>query len=148
MTIVNNLTPIDIYQATWSCKKLDEIPHNLSFFFFLNEPPTPEISPLPLHAAFPIFKPHRRNVTALLGAEQVARAADFQVAHGDFEAAAQRGVLFDGADPFAGVGQQTRVARQQQVRVSLVLVTSHPPAELIKVAQAEPVCPINDNRVG
>ena len=29
-----------------------------------------------------------------------------------------------------------------------MLVTSHPPAELIKVAQAEPVGPINDNRVG
>src|SRR2546423_13364502 len=26
-----------------------------SFFFFLNDPPTPEISPLPLHDALPIW---------------------------------------------------------------------------------------------
>src|SRR5256885_13066871 len=29
-----------------------------SAFFFLNDPATPEISPLPLHDALPIFRPH------------------------------------------------------------------------------------------
>src|SRR5256885_16320785 len=29
--------------------------HHLFFFFFLNDPPTPEIYPLPLHAALPIL---------------------------------------------------------------------------------------------
>src|SRR5204862_3794690 len=43
----------------------------------------------------------RRDVPALLRAEQIAGAANFQVAHRDFEAAAQRGVLLDGADALA-----------------------------------------------
>src|SRR2546425_11779110 len=34
---------------------------SLSFFFFLNIPPPPEISPLPLHAPFPIFPPPPRK---------------------------------------------------------------------------------------
>ena len=86
-------------------------------------------------------------MAALFRAEQVARAANFQVAHGDFEAAAERGVLLHGADAFAHVGQQPRVARQQQIRVGLVLVAAHAPAQLIKIAQAEPVRAIDDDGV-
>src|SRR5439155_14974677 len=93
------------------------------------------------------FEADRRDVPALLGAEQIARAANFQVAHGDFEPAAQRRVLFDGADPFAGGSQQACMAWQEQISVSLMLVTSHPSAQLVKVAQAEPVRAINDDRV-
>jgi len=86
-------------------------------------------------------------MAALFRAEQVARAADFEVAHGDFEAAAERGVLPDGADPLAHIGQQAGVARQQQVSVSLVLVTPHPPAQLVQIAQAKAVRAVNDNGV-
>ena len=81
------------------------------------------------------------------GAEQIARAANFEVAHGDFEAAAERGVLFDGADAFAGVGEQAGVARQQQISVGLVFVAAHAAAQLIKIAQAETIGAIDDDRV-
>ncbi len=43
------------------------------------------------------------DVAGLFGAEEVAGAADFEVAHGDFEAGAEGGVLLDGVDAFAGV---------------------------------------------
>src|SRR5258705_13772202 len=43
------------------------------------------------------------DMTALFGAEQIARPADFQVAHRDFEAAAEGRVLLDGAEPLANV---------------------------------------------
>ena len=87
-------------------------------------------------------------MTALLGAQQIARAADFQVAHGDFEAAAERRVLLDCADALASVGQKTRVPRQQQIGVGLMLVTPHPTAQLIEIAQAEPIGAIDDDGVG
>ena len=51
------------------------------------------------------FETHCGDVAALFRAEQVARAANFQIAHGNFEAAAEGRVLLDGADPLAGVGQ-------------------------------------------
>ena len=90
---------------------------------------------------------NRHDMAALFRAEQVARAANFQVAHGDFEAAAQHGVLLDGADPFPGVGEQTGVARQQQVGIRLMLVTANASAQLIKVAQTETVGAIDDQGV-
>ena len=39
------------------------------------------------------------------------------------------------------------MARQQQVGVSLVLVTPDPSAQLVKIAQAEAVRAVNDDRV-
>src|ERR1035441_7694505 len=86
-------------------------------------------------------------MAALLGAEQVARAPNFQVAHGDLEAAAERRVLLDGAQALADVGEETPVPRQQQIRVGLVLVTANPAAQLIEVAQAKPVGAVDDDRV-
>lgn len=52
------------------------------------------------------------DMAALLGAEQVAGAADFKVAHGYFEAAAQLGVLLDGRRAFAGVGGAEGIRRE------------------------------------
>ena len=43
-------------------------------------------------------------------AEKLARAANLQVAHGNFEAAAERRVLPDGAHALANVGEKARVA--------------------------------------
>jgi hypothetical protein len=44
------------------------------------------------------------DMAALLGAEEIAGAADFKVAEGDLKAGSEGGILFDGADAFAGVG--------------------------------------------
>jgi len=53
-------------------------------------------------------------VAALFRAEQVARAADFEVAHGDFESAAERGVLPDGVMRLPHIGEQADMARGKQ----------------------------------
>src|SRR5260221_13815172 len=89
----------------------------------------------------------RRNVAALLRPENVSRAANFEVTHGDFESAAESRVLLDGADPFAGVAQQTSVARDKQIGIGLMLVASHPAPQLVKIAQAKPVGAIDDDRI-
>src|SRR5256885_11273398 len=47
-----------------------DLTHKQSFFFFLNDPPTPEISPLPLHAALPISGLRRHCLEQRLPAEQ------------------------------------------------------------------------------
>ena len=65
------------------------------------------------------------DVAALFGAEQIARATNFQIAHRDFEAAAEAGILFNGANAFARLGEQRGVARQQNICVRLMLVTAH-----------------------
>src|SRR5947207_3237945 len=87
-------------------------------------------------------------MAALFGAEEVAGAADFQIAHGDFETAAQGGVLLDGTEAFANVGEQCRMAREQEVGISLVLVPADATAKLIEVAQAEAVGAIDDDSIG
>ena len=93
------------------------------------------------------FKSDGGDVAALFRAEQISRAANFQIAHGDLETAAERGVLLHGADAFAHVGEQARVARQQQIRVGLMLVTPDAPAQLVKVAQTKTVGAVNDDGV-
>ena len=93
------------------------------------------------------FKPDGGDVAALLRAEQIARAANFQIAHRDFESAAERGVLLHRADALAHVREQARVARQQQIRVSLMLVAPDAPAQLVKLAQAKTVGAVNDDGV-
>ena len=49
--------------------------------------------------------------------------------------------------PFADVGQQPRVARQQQISVGLVFVATHAAAQLIEIAQAKTIGAIDDDRV-
>jgi hypothetical protein len=55
--------------------------------------------------------------------------------------------LLDGGDALAGVGEQPRVAREQQVGVGLVLEAADAAAELVQFAQAEAVGAIDDDRV-
>src|SRR3977135_658976 len=89
----------------------------------------------------------RSDVSALLRAEQIARAANLQVPHRDFEAAAEGGVLFDGADALAGIGQQTGMARARPGGISQRLVAANPAWQLIEVAQPKPVGSINNDRI-
>ena len=94
------------------------------------------------------FEPDRSDVPALFGPKQITGPADLQIAHGDFESAAETGVLLDGTNAFACVGQQRRMARQQHIGVCLMFVTTHAPAQLIQITEAEPVGAVDDNGVG
>ena len=93
------------------------------------------------------FKSYGGDVAALLRAEQISRAANFQVTHGNLESAAERRVLLHRADAFAHIGQELGVARQQQIRVGLMFVTPDASAQLIQIAQAKPVGAVNDDGV-
>src|SRR5205807_3742070 len=94
------------------------------------------------------FEADGGDVAALLRAEQVSRAPDFKIAHGDFESAAEGGVLFYGGEAFANVRQQTGMAWEQKVGVSLVLVPADAAAQLVEIAEAETVGAIDNNCVG
>src|SRR2546430_8306348 len=43
------------FSISTASSELNPLPQNYSFFFFLNDTPPTEISPLPLHAPLPIF---------------------------------------------------------------------------------------------
>ncbi len=94
------------------------------------------------------FKADGGDVPALLGAEQVAGAADFQVAHGDFEAAAECCELLDGGHAAAGISRDQGFARQQKVGVGAVAAAPHAAAQLVQICQPEAVCAVNDDGVG
>ena len=73
------------------------------------------------------------NVAALFGAEEVARAAEFEVAHGDAETRAELVVLAHRGEALAGDVEKLGVTMQQQVRVGLMFETSDAAAELVKL---------------
>jgi hypothetical protein len=84
---------------------------------------------------------------ALFRAEQVARATDVQVLHGDVDAAAQVAELLDGLQAFAAeVGQQVR-AGCEQVAVGLLVAAAHATAQLVQIAEAEVLRLVHDDRV-
>ena len=74
---------------------------------------------------------------ALLGAQQVARAANVEVLHGDVEPRTQVGKLLDGPQTPPRVGRQQFVGRRKQVAVALLVRTPHAAAQLVQVAQTE-----------
>ena len=89
-----------------------------------------------------------RDVAGLLGAEDVARPADLQVAHGDPEARAEVRVFLDGLEPLGGDGRDRPCVRQEQVGVGPVLVPPDAAAKLVQLGQAEAVGVVDEDRVG
>ena len=77
------------------------------------------------------LKAHADDVPALLGAEQIARAAEFEVAHRDAETGAELVVLPDRTESLARDIEELRVPVQKQVGVGLMLETPDASAELI-----------------
>ena len=82
----------------------------------------------------------------LPGAEDVTRAAYFQVAHRNLETRAQVGVLRQGFQPcprFFGLS-----AWVEEVGIGLLGTPPDAPAQLVQLRHAEPIRPINDQCVG
>src|ERR1017187_1832021 len=88
------------------------------------------------------------DVAALFRAEDVARAANLQVAHGDFKPAAEGRILLDRADSFARALDEVHVAWQENVGVGLMFVAADAPAELVQIAQPKAVGAVDDDGVG
>ena len=90
----------------------------------------------------------RRDVTRLLGAEQVAGAADLEVAHRDLEAGAELGVVGERRQARARLRRQLARVGVEEVGVGGDVRAADPPADLVELAQPEGVGALDDQRVG
>ena len=82
------------------------------------------------------------------GAEQIAGAADLQIAHRQPEPGAQLRHLLDHAQPPLRRLVETSVGRDEQVRVRLLPLAPHAPAQLVELGEAETIGPVDDDGVG
>ena len=89
----------------------------------------------------------RGDVTRLLGAEQVARAADLEVAHRDLETRTEIGELADRLQPFVRLLGERAVGRVQQVRVRALTAASDAAAQLVELREPEHVGAVDHQRV-
>ena len=87
------------------------------------------------------------DVAALLGAEEVAGAADLEVAQGDLEAGAQLRRLEDGLQALLRDLAQRAVLVVEQVGVGAGGAAADAAAELVELRQAELVGVVDDDRV-
>ena len=82
-----------------------------------------------------------------VGAEQVAGAADLEVAHRDPEPGAELGELADRLQPLVGLLGEGLVLRVQQVRVGPLAAATDPAPQLVQLGEPEPVGAVDDQRV-
>ena len=92
------------------------------------------------------IEPPRARVARLLGPEQVARAAEFQVAQRDPVTRPQVRVLLQHAQPVLRLA--VHLVGHQQVARRAAVPAAHAPAQLVQLRQAELVRPVDDDRVG
>jgi len=90
---------------------------------------------------------HSGDMAALPGAQQIARAANLQIAHGDRHPRAQVGLLADRVEAGARVGRQAAPARMEEIGVGLLGAAPDTPAQLVELSQAEPVRAVDDQRI-
>ena len=83
----------------------------------------------------------------LLGAEQVAGAADLEVAHRDREAGAELGVVGERREPGARLRRQLARVRIEEVGVRGLVRAADPSADLVELREAERVRTLDDQRV-
>src|SRR6266478_1438360 len=93
------------------------------------------------------FEAHRFDVAALLSAEKISRAPQFEIKSSDLEAGAKVGEFFQSCQTPAGDRRQLDFRRQKQVCVGAPVRAANASAKLIKLRQAKPVGPIDDDRV-
>ena len=87
-------------------------------------------------------------MAGLFRAQQIARAPDLQVPHGDFEAGAKFREIPHGGQPLFGDFRQILVRTVGKVGVSVAGGPAHPAPELVKLAQTEPVRVFDNQGVG
>ena len=87
------------------------------------------------------------HVAVLLLAQQVAGAADLQVAHGDVVARAQGLELLQRRQAAARLGGQPLARRGHQVGEGPVVAAADPPAQLVELGQSEAVGAVDDDGV-
>ena len=90
---------------------------------------------------------HGFDVAALLAAQQIARAAQFQVERGNLESRAQVAELFQRRQPAPRQVGQLAIGRNQQIRIGAAIGAAHASAQLIQLRQAVAVGAIDDDGV-
>ena len=81
-------------------------------------------------------KPTDFDVAVLLAAQQIARAAQFQIERGDLEAGAQVAEFLQRRQAFARDLAQFRVRRDQQIGIGAAVRPAHAAAQLVQLARA------------
>src|SRR5262245_27737354 len=89
----------------------------------------------------------RRDVSGLLRAEQVAGAADLQVAHRDREARAELGVVCERREPRSRFRSELARLGIEQVGVRRHVATADAPADLVELGEPELVGALDDQGV-
>ncbi len=89
-----------------------------------------------------------RDMSALLGAKDVARSANFQIAHRDLEPRPQMAVFLDRLQPLGRHRRHRPVRRQQQITIRPILIPPHSSAKLMQLAEPKPIRLVDENRVG
>ena len=86
-------------------------------------------------------------MAVLAVAQQTARTADLEIAHGDAEAGAEGRELPDGGKPLLGDVGQGLVPPEGEVGVGLAAGAAHPAPDLVQLGKAHPVGILNDEGV-
>ena len=86
-------------------------------------------------------------MAGLVLAQQIAGAADLQVAHGDLEARTQLGVLADGLQAFVRLFGQHPFGREEEIGVGPLSRTPDAAPQLVQLAQAHEIGAVDDERV-
>src|SRR5208282_1671127 len=93
------------------------------------------------------FEAHGFDVAALLSAEKIPRASQFEIEGGDLEACAEVGKFLERGEAAARDGRQFNFHQQEQVGVGATVRPANPSSKLIELRQTQPVGPIDDDRV-
>ena len=79
----------------------------------------------------------RGDLSRLLGAEDVAGAADLEIAHGDLHAAAIAWSFDEGVEPFAGEFGECAAFGGEEIGVGGAVPSADAAAQLVEVGKAE-----------
>ena len=85
------------------------------------------------------FEADGLDVSALLAAEKIACAAQFEIERGDFESGAEVGEFFQRGEAAAGDGREFDFFRDQQVCVGAAVRAADASAQLVELGKAEAV---------
>ncbi len=80
----------------------------------------------------------------LLRAQQIARAADFQIPHGNFKAGTKFRKIPYGAEALFRDFRQSLVWLIGKVGIGMAVGTTDPPAKLVQLRQPQPVGVFNN----
>ena len=86
-------------------------------------------------------------MSGLVVSQEVAGTANFEIAHRDLESGAEFVVLTDRSQALVGLLGQHSVPRMEQVGVRALTCSTDAPPQLVELAEAEHVRPVDDEGV-